>query len=208
MPRRLFEPSAPANCYLYRALRTFARVGALLLIARVRARCVRSSLRPFVHLLSRSRAHSPLSSNSGRAIMKSNDAVAILHKGGGLHAVRVRRTPLPSSHLNALGGLKVETTTTTMPSPPTTTTTSLYICIYCSPHAFAFSYASLLCTRKNAAPTRNAPPHRRSMDRAGDRSRDEKDSSLPSCQRAIVTSGLKNGKKLDHRRITRTRWHN
>jgi len=34
MPRRLFEPSAPAVCYLYRALRTFARVRALLLIGR------------------------------------------------------------------------------------------------------------------------------------------------------------------------------
>ncbi|KYM96957.1 hypothetical protein ALC62_12334 [Cyphomyrmex costatus] len=50
---------------------------------------------------------------------------------------RVRRTcRLLSSHSNALGELKVETTM------------SLCICIYCSPHAFAFSYGSLLYTKK------------------------------------------------------------
>ncbi|EZA58319.1 hypothetical protein X777_01276 [Ooceraea biroi] len=43
--------------------------------------------------------------------MKSNDVVAILHKGGNLH---------------------------------------IAICIYCSPHAFAFSYGSL-CTRGKTA---------------------------------------------------------
>lgn len=52
-------------------------------------------------------------------------------------ARRVRRTWLLSSHSNALDGLKVETTTA-----------SLCICIYCSPHAFAFSYGSLLYTEK------------------------------------------------------------
>lgn len=69
--------------------------------------------------------------------MKSNDVVAIPHKAGSLHAAVVRRTWLLSSHLNALGELKVETTAA-----------SLCICIYCSPHAFAFSYGSLLHTEK------------------------------------------------------------
>lgn len=56
-----------------------------------------------------------------------------------LHAIRVRRTSsLLSSYLNALGGFKVETAT------------SLQICIYYSPHAFAFSYGSLLHTEKHS----------------------------------------------------------
>ena len=61
-----------------------------------------------------------------------------MYKVGSLHAalLGVRRTWLLSLHSNALGGLKVETTTT------------LCICIYCSPHAFAFSYGSLTYTKK------------------------------------------------------------
>lgn len=95
--------------------------------------------------------------------MKPNDVVAILHKGSSLHAARSSSNLVALVALECIScGLKVETTPTTP-----TTTTSLCICIYCSPHAFAFSYGSLLYTEKplSAKPltAEGALPYARSM---------------------------------------------